>query len=119
MERNSLGNRSQLKCLFSLSSSFNSKNCFRLPEDMYSVMKMTCRHEKEQQKKMSTEGENINLTPVLIYHPTSSLRFCQRPHGLSSKISDSSSLSSSSSSVAAVAGGWVTMDTGGDTDDTP
>lgn len=51
--------------------------------------------------------------------PTSSLRFCQRPQGLSSKISDSSSLSSSSSSVAAVAGGWVTMDTGGDTDDTP
>lgn len=51
--------------------------------------------------------------------PTSSLRFCQRPHGLSSSISDSSSLSSSSSSVAAVAGGWVTMDTGGDTDDTP
>lgn len=48
---------------------------------------------------------------------TSSLRFCQRPQGLSSRISDSSSLSSSSSSVAGGAG-CVTVDTGGDTDET-
>lgn len=57
------------------------------------------------------------VQPVHKTRPTSSLRFCQRPHGLSSKISDSSSLSSSSSSVAAVAGGCDTMDTGGDTED--
>lgn len=39
-------------------------------------------------------------------HLTSSLRFCQRPQGLSSRMSNSSSLSSSSS-VAVAAGGWM------------
>lgn len=45
---------------------------------------------------------------------TSSLRFCQRPQGLSSRIYDSSSLSSSSS-VAEIVLGW-TEDTDGDTE---
>ena len=52
----------------------------------------------------------------MVSHLTSSLRFCQRPQGLSSRISDSSSLSSSSSSVGVVAGGPVT---GGHTDAGP
>ncbi|KPP68348.1 hypothetical protein Z043_112985 [Scleropages formosus] len=45
----------------------------------------------------------------------------QRPQGLSSRISDSSSLSSSSSSVAAAdaEGPWATADAGGDMEETP